>query len=1128
VAQSYQQTIELLVRGQNKLRAVTDELKAANRELNTLETKTKAIKFSEERAKNVLRGVGRDIPRTSTGKFAKDPNRKQRQQALRDERTAERRLRLNQAREALQQRGVQRLQSQQATQNRILQISQKQLLNQTKLNAANDLYGRRLQEFARAGGNTNTELKQRVDQIRQAFEVSTQGGTENLQQIQAFNTELGRIVERQRELNRLRNLKPKGFEQARRLQERIDVVENLGGATPKQIKSARTRAAGVIAAADVGNADLYTRAVENAVAGVTRLERESKKTRTEMSRSQKVTLSWNIALEQLNEIQQDIKRTQLSKELKAQNRELQKFKGGVDKRTPQAFNFRGTSRDKRKPFTQSRLGRVAIGAAFPSLFGAGLGGIVGGGLGELAGPLGGVVGSAIGSALDEAAKSVVAFGDALRKPTQNLEKLAQAAGLAGTPSAANIQIAQFLGAPEVSGTIAKAGVTEVIGEKGVANLEKLSENSQDLGNNFSKLGTRISAAFAPAITAVTRFTNALFFGSQGANETPEQRLQQQRQVLSGLETAVRTGQTADGRVLTPTNIGALNLQIKVTREQIAKLEQQTKNIADGNNQQKEAQQDINNLVKAQLAPLKAATKFEQNRLTLRRDTLASQQAELQIAQIQSTLDQQTIRNKNLQAGVEKQILELQMQQTEEQLKQAEAAQLNAIKLAKIQIQRDISGEIQKEGTALNSNLDVVRQMEEVTLSDAINYSKKQEAVKRQLDFQVKLKLEQMKMRLLTVNEQELKEQILRTTAQEINLLRSKALLQEEQIRQNEVMRRDAIKAKSDARELSNLQKELNARMQISQMDPGRAFKADGIGVGFFGESVLLEANLIQERTVQLELYNEEIANLQSRLNDLKSLSVDIDKQNKLKEQLDDLKNARDSYEKLQPAIDQARVRQQQFNDAFALASPIVASFIDGISEVVQGTKSAQEAFADFLRTIGDTLVQEGTRMIATYIAIGIAKAFAGLSGGGSAPDPFSSNVSSALPNTSSLADSAAAGTFSFSSPRANGGPVQGGQPYMVGERGPELFVPSSNGGVMRNEDMRQLMGRSPASNVPAMNFTFETTNIGGQEFVSREQLEVAMQTTRRQAANDGAKRGMNMTLDRMQNSPRTRARVGIS
>jgi len=113
--------------------------------------------------------------------------------------------------------------------------------------------------------------------------------------------------------------------------------------------------------------------------------------------------------------------------------------------------------------------------------------------------------------------------------------------------------------------------------------------------------------------------------------------------------------------------------------------------------------------------------------------------------------------------------------------------------------------------------------------------------------------------------------------------------------------------------------------------------------------------------------------------------------------------------------------------------------------------------------------------------------------------------------------------------RANGGPVASGRPYIVGEQGPELFMPQQSGNIRSNEDMRQLMGRSPAaSNASAMNFTFETTNIGGTEYVSREQLEAAMATTRRQAASDGAKRGMNMTLDRMQNSPRTRSRVGIS
>lgn len=37
--------------------------------------------------------------------------------------------------------------------------------------------------------------------------------------------------------------------------------------------------------------------------------------------------------------------------------------------------------------------------------------------------------------------------------------------------------------------------------------------------------------------------------------------------------------------------------------------------------------------------------------------------------------------------------------------------------------------------------------------------------------------------------------------------------------------------------------------------------------------------------------------------------------------------------------------------------------------------------------------------------------------------------------------------------RAIGGPVMGGQPYLVGEKGPELFVPSSSGGIVPSDKM---------------------------------------------------------------------------
>lgn len=42
--------------------------------------------------------------------------------------------------------------------------------------------------------------------------------------------------------------------------------------------------------------------------------------------------------------------------------------------------------------------------------------------------------------------------------------------------------------------------------------------------------------------------------------------------------------------------------------------------------------------------------------------------------------------------------------------------------------------------------------------------------------------------------------------------------------------------------------------------------------------------------------------------------------------------------------------------------------------------------------------------------------------------------------------------------RALGGPVSGGEPYLVGERGPELFVPSVSGGIVPNNAVGSFMG----------------------------------------------------------------------
>jgi len=175
-----------------------------------------------------------------------------------------------------------------------------------------------------------------------------------------------------------------------------------------------------------------------------------------------------------------------------------------------------------------------------------------------------------------------------------------------------------------------------------------------------------------------------------------------------------------------------------------------------------------------------------------------------------------------------------------------------------------------------------------------------------------------------------------------------------------------------------------------------------------------------------------------------------------------------------------------------IGGSIESGIVGAISAAITGAQSLQDVLSNVLKDIGQMLISFGIRSLLGGVNIG------------------------GIPLVG----------------KAAGGPVTGNTPYMVGERGPELFVPGSSGTIVpanTTASLRESMG-APSGNgsgSPVLNMTFETTKIGGTEYVSREQLEAAMLQTRRQASADGAKRGMSMTLDKLQQSPQTRSRVGI-
>jgi hypothetical protein len=217
------------------------------------------------------------------------------------------------------------------------------------------------------------------------------------------------------------------------------------------------------------------------------------------------------------------------------------------------------------------------------------------------------------------------------------------------------------------------------------------------------------------------------------------------------------------------------------------------------------------------------------------------------------------------------------------------------------------------------------------------------------------------------------------------------------------------------------------------------------------------------------------------------------------------------------------------NIAITVADGIGVAFSQAFQGLISGSMSAQEALGSFFKSVGDMFVSMAAEIIAKQMTMiilqTILKALGAVGGSGGFSPLSNADATSFGFNPAPMLEGPGFSPMG----RAVGGPVTSQQPYIVGERGPELFVPGTGGSVVNNNDLRSAMGAASGSGngAPVLNMSFQSTNINGVEYVSRDQLEEAMAQTRRQASRDGAQRGMSMTLDKLQQSPSTRNRVGI-
>ena len=152
---------------------------------------------------------------------------------------------------------------------------------------------------------------------------------------------------------------------------------------------------------------------------------------------------------------------------------------------------------------------LMLGAGFPMLFGGGVGSVGGGVAGAVLqskmGPGSGfgaqILLSALGQQLDAFVVKTKELGDALRKPTENLQALRDAAGIAGTDIDRTSKRLEELGLKASAAALVQAEISDFANIKG---LQAMSEAWQDLSNIFAKLTIQTMSFISGPLTEAIR------------------------------------------------------------------------------------------------------------------------------------------------------------------------------------------------------------------------------------------------------------------------------------------------------------------------------------------------------------------------------------------------------------------------------------------------------------------------------------------------------------------------------------------------------------------------------------------------------------------------------------------------
>jgi hypothetical protein len=784
------------------------------------------------------------------------------------------------------------------------------------------------------------------------------------------------------------------------------------------------------------------------------------------------------------------------------------------------------------------LSDALIGAAFPLLFGQGIGAAAGGGLGgfagaKIAGGKGGFGGSLAGTlvgqaTIDFAINSAVRLGQALQDPTEKIDELIGFLGIAGTELNANIKVLQSLGLTSTASAVALAKLESLLKEEGFKNAEEFSKDLQNLTNAFSRLQL---AAANLAGGALPGILDALTNLVKGMSQMPLEPLVPKAKSPAD---AIKQAQ-------------AFNF-IGPTADPVATAE-------------RVAEEAITAEMQRQINLATAQKNLEADKLSLTRVDLATRQGAVAIQQVQNELTRKQLELDNARGTAAEKLLGLEVKILQQQEAQAQAAQRNAVIEAERAVRRQIGG-LMIEQTELENQIFGLRsQSARLLRGEEVGIASQLHSIEQRYENELGILVVRRDLEKLGINEADVLQEIQTKYDGLTSVLKQRLKNEIETLHQQQAQYKLTQMQIDQQRTLANLETEGRFKQELQRT---QSFQDPTGLVPFFGDALINEKLALEDYNTTLGLYNAQLLNLEERMA-IPGLNPDVLRG--LTQQSDALKDQIALYREYQPAIIQARLEQEKFTTIFNATKTAVDSLADGLVGVVSGTMTAQEAFASFLRTIGEMLAEEGKKMIAKYIAIGIARIFAGMasSGGGAMPGAAPQMTPGAVVTPTGFqgqfAGMAANGaTFSngiakfarggvVSSPTlfkfADGGTTRTG---LMGEAGPEAIMPLKRGGdgklgVAASLDgamsrYRRPPGTSgggteggmgdgsdtPAAGGPmAIDVRYSVERINDVEYVTASQFQAGMQ----QAAQQGAQQGEQRTLRKLQMSNSTRRRVGV-